>query len=88
MQTISIENEWNLPTVALKKLKDLQKDFKRLDEDSLGRLKKSILKHGLFVPKFVWIEGKTHYIVDGHQTVRALKALVGDGYICPDLPYL
>lgn len=88
MDQISIVNEWNLPTVPLKKLKDLQRDFKKIEPEMLDKLKRSIMKHGLFVPKFVWIDEGEYYIVDGHQTVKALRSLVADGFICPDLPYL
>ena len=41
-------------TLPLDKLVDFQGDAKTITQDNLDKLKRSILKHGFFVPVFVW----------------------------------
>ena len=72
MKTIKVENPNNLPTIEYKKLEDLQGDLKTLPEENLEKLKKSILRFGFKIPKFVWIDNGHYYILDGHQTKKAL----------------
>jgi hypothetical protein len=79
---VIVSNPGNLPTMSYKELEDFQGDLKTLSDDALEKLKHSILKHGIFVPKFVW---KGH-ILDGHQTCKALTELEAEGYEIPDLP--
>ena len=64
---IIVKNPNNLPTTSYKNLKDLQGNLKTISKDNLEKLKQSILKYGIFVPKFVWIENnKNYWIEDGH----------------------
>ena len=88
MKKIIVHNENKLKTINFKKFHHFQGDFKKeLLEEELTKLKNSIIKHGVFVPKFVWIDDKKHYILDGHQTKTALQSLEDEGYDIPDIPY-
>ena len=84
---IKILNPNNLPTIPYSKLEDFQRDLKkRITEEALDKLKKSILKHGIFVPKFVYKENGQYLTMDGHQTKKALISLEVDGYEIPEIP--
>ena len=85
---IEIDNPNNLSTIAYSKLVDLQGDLKILSESNLNKLKLSIIKYGFFVPKFVWKSDGKHYILDGHQTVKACESLEAEGYEIPGIPYV
>lgn len=86
---IIVKNPNNLPTISYKNLKDLQGNLKTINKDNLEKLKQSIIKYDIFVPKFVWIENnKNYWIEDGHQTIKALAALEKEGYSIPDIPYV
>ena len=86
---IIVNNSNHLPTTSYKNLKDLQGDLKTLSKENLEKLKQSILKHGIFIPKFVWIQNnKNYWIEDGHQTIKALAALEKEDYTIPDIPYV
>ena len=83
---IEVHNPMNLPTVHYTELEDLQGDFKSLPPENYEKLKASILKHGIFVPKFVWRSGKKLYCIDGHQTKRVLASVEKDGILVPKIP--
>jgi len=83
---IRVYNPNHLPTIPYSKLENLQGDLKRLSEEDLDKLKASILKHGIFVPKFVWSQDEKYWTMDGHQTKKALTSLHIDGYTIPDIP--
>jgi len=84
---VEIHNENDLPTVSYKKIKDFQEDLKLdLLPYELDKLKRSILKHGIFNPKFVWKNGDDYFMLDGHQTKKALASLEDDGYEVPEIP--
>lgn len=74
-------------TVDISKLKGIQGDLKTITRKNLEKLKNRILKKGFNVPYHVWINGKTWYILDGHQRTRALLELQAQGYTIPELPY-
>ena len=67
-----------LPFYPLADLLELQGELKDLTERNAAKLRRSIAKHGIFVPFFIWPapDGNT-YILDGHQRKRTL---VKDGY--------
>jgi len=89
IKKIIVHNPNHLPTTSYKNLKDLQGNLKTLSSENLEKLKQSILKHGIFIPKFVWIENsKNYWIEDGHQTIKALASLEKEGYTIPDVPYV
>ena len=68
----------DLPHYQLGDLLELQGDLKDLTERNAAKLRRSIAKHGVFVPFFVWpAPDGNKYILDGHQRKRTL---VTDGH--------
>jgi len=87
MKTIKVENPNSLLTVSYEKLEDLQGDLKTLPEENLEKLKRSIRQFGFKIPKFVWIDRGHYFLLDGHQTKKALESLEAEGYTIPEVPY-
>lgn len=90
MKVLKVHNSDNLPTIAYSKLVDFQGDLKhQIEPEALEKMRNSLKKHGVFVPKFVWFDksGKAN-IMDGHQTKQALKSLEADGWKIPEIPYV
>ncbi len=85
---IKVDKLNGLPTIHYNQLEDLQGNFKSITEENLNKLKNSIIKHGIFLPKFVWIENKHIWTVNGHQTIKALMSLEKDGYSIPEVPII
>lgn len=85
---IKVHNPNNLQTVSYTDLEDLQGDFKTLSSDAAKKLKTSIMRHGIFIPKFVWKSGKKLYCLDGHQTKKVLASIEEDGNEVPDIPVI
>lgn len=85
MESIKVYNEDNLPTIDYNQLEDLQGDLKTIKQTELNKLKKSIMKHGIFLPKFVWKNNGKYWTLDGHQTKKALTELA-DQYDIPNIP--
>ena len=85
---IKIHNPNNLPVIDFHELKELQGDLKITTPAKIEKLKSSIIKYGVFVPKFAWINNGAYYIEDGHQTVKALTELEKGGYVIPPIPYV
>ena len=72
--------------IALADLTPLQGDLKALSDANFEKLKRSILKHGITFPFFVWQNDGTNYILDGTQRDRVLKRMSDEGYEIPLLP--
>lgn len=86
-KTIRVTTEEKIPTFELSLLESLQGDLKTLDETNFAKLRKSVEKHGFFVPMFIWNNGKTLKLIDGHQRVRLMTYLRDqEGYAIPRLP--
>lgn len=85
---VKVSNQTNLPTIDFHKLSVIQGDLKTLSETNKAKLCKSILKHGFFVPCFLWKSGEDMFILDATQRYLALKELEKQGYIIPDIPYI
>lgn len=85
---VIVHNPNNLPTIDYHKLSILQGSLKTLSETNKGKLCKSILEHGYFIPAFVWKSGEDMYILDATQRYHALKELEKQGYTIPDIPYI
>lgn len=73
-------------TVNVADLKPFQGDLKEMSAESAGKLKASILKYGWRFPVFVWRDGKTDWIHDGHGRVIVLEKMLKEGYVIDDLP--
>lgn len=89
-KTIIAHNPNNLPLIHYSDLCDFQGDFKAdIGAEQLKKLKNSIIKHDIFIPKFVWFDPDGRAcILDGHQTKKALKSLEDDGWEIPMIPYV
>jgi hypothetical protein len=85
---IIIHNPNNLPVIDFHELKEMQGDLKITTPTKIEKLKSSIRKYGIFIPKFVWVDNGTYYIEDGHQTIKALRELEKGGYTVPLIPYV
>ncbi len=84
---IKVYNPSNLKVIEYTKLEDFQGDLKTITKENLEKLKKSIIEHGFAIPKFVWINEGHYYILDGHQSKKALIELEKEGYRIPKIPY-
>ena len=67
-------------------LTPLQGELKQLSKQSFEKLKRSILKHGITFPFFIWQDGGANYILDGTQRDRVLVQMAAEGYTIPALP--
>lgn len=72
--------------IEIDKLTPLQGNLKELSTANFEKLKRSILKHGISFPFFIWQSEGVNYIVDGSQRDRVLSKMVQEGYECPPLP--
>lgn len=72
--------------LALDELVEFQGGLKKLSKKNMEKLKARILEDGFNVPFFVWKHDGTNSLLDGHQRIKALKSLQGDGYEIPQLP--
>src|SRR5215831_14702564 len=73
-------------TIKLEDLTPIQGDLKELSHRNFEKLKKSILKHGLSFPFFVWRHDGQNFVLDGHQRDRVLRKMQEQGYQVPPLP--
>jgi ParB-like nuclease domain len=70
----------------LSQLTPLQGGLKELSDANFEKLKRSILKHGITFPFFVWQSEGENFILDGTQRDRVLKRMAEEGYGVPSLP--
>lgn len=75
-------------TLKLSELHDFQGNLKVLTFENQGKLEREILELGFSEPVSVWVDKKKKaHILNGHQRVRTVKALVERGsHACPGLP--
>lgn len=64
----------------------MQGELKELSTRNFEKLKRSILKHGIAFPFFVWQNDGANYILDGTQRDRVLSKMVAEGFTVPPLP--
>jgi ParB-like nuclease domain len=64
----------------------LQGGLKELSDANFEKLKRSILKHGITFPFFVWQNNGNNYILDGTQRDRVLTRMAEEDYEVPPLP--
>ena len=67
----------HLEKVPVSDLVPFQGDLKELPRKNYLKLKRSLLNYGVVVPFFVWVNGDTCYINDGHQRQRVFN---GEGW--------
>jgi hypothetical protein len=72
MKTIAIRCSAAV-NLELADLAPLQGDLKGLSNANFEKLKRSILKHGITFPFFVWQSEGRNYILDGTQRDRVLE---------------
>src|SRR5215468_3526861 len=72
--------------LQLRELTPLQGELKELTGANFQKLKRSILKHGISFPFFIWQDNGTNFILDGTQRDRVLGRLATEGYNIPRLP--
>lgn len=75
-----------LHTLALEELTEFQGGLKIRDESDIEKIRKSIADYGFATPFFIWRNGATNYVLDGHGRVKALQAMQQAGEIIPPLP--
>lgn len=73
-------------TLDLSQITDFQGDLKERTNDDMAKIKRSILKHGIAFPLFIWRSGKINYCLDGHCRTRALREMQAEGETIPPLP--
>ena len=89
-KTLVVHNPNNLPTMLYTEFVDFQGDLKELmSSEEHEKIRASLLKHGIFVPAFVWFdEDECPNILDGHQRKTAFASLEAEGYEIPEIPYV
>jgi hypothetical protein len=73
-------------SIDLASLQPLQGNLKELSHRNFEKLKRSVLKHGLSFPFFVWQHDGVNYVLDGHQRDRVLRRMQEEGYDVPPVP--
>ncbi len=67
MKQIQVHNPGNLPVMSYRELQDFQEKIlstREIEPGALRKLRNSLIKHGVFVPKFTWIDSGTAHIAD------------------------
>jgi ParB-like chromosome segregation protein Spo0J len=86
---LKVHNPNKLATIDYKQLEDFQGDFKLpMSDENLTKLKNSLVRYGVFIPKYVWVDKGKFKVLDGHQTKKALQELENEGYEIPGIPYV
>ncbi len=90
IKVLKVYNPNNLPTLPYTQLIDFQGDLKHpIEPDALEKMRNSLKKHGVFVPKFVWFDDAGNAnILDGHQTKQGLSSLEADGWTILPIPFV
>jgi hypothetical protein len=71
--------------VKWRTLKWFQGELKYISEESLEKLKRSIIINDFAMPFHVWKDKKVIWILDGHHRQKVMLSLDADGVIIPDL---
>lgn len=73
--------------VPLETLQYFQGNLKTLTKPQYEKIRKSIEKYGFAFPVFVWKDGETNHIIDGHQRVFTVREMLNDGFtLAADVP--
>lgn len=73
-------------TLPLEELTEFQGNLKERDNVDIGKIVKSIKKHGFSFPFFVWNHDAINHVLDGHGRLKALQQMVAHGENIPELP--
>lgn len=73
-------------TLPLDDLTEFQGNLKERDNVDIGKIIKSIKKHGFSFPFFVWNHDAINHVLDGHGRLKALQQMVAHGENIPELP--
>jgi hypothetical protein len=73
-------------TVDWHELKEFQGGLKSRDDSDYEKMKTSLLKYGWSFVMYYWNDGKTKWILDGHNRKHVLQNLEKEGYFIPPLP--
>lgn len=73
-------------TLPLEDLTEFQGNLKERDNVDIGKIIKSINKHGFSFPFFVWNHDAINHVLDGHGRLKALQQMVAHGENIPELP--
>ena len=73
-------------TLPLEELTEFQGNLKERDSVDVGKIIKSIRKHGFSFPFFVWNHDAINHVLDGHGRLLALKQMAHEGENIPELP--
>lgn len=73
-------------TLPLEELTEFQGNLKDRNSVDVGKIIKSIRKHGFSFPFFVWNHDAINHVLDGHGRLLALKQMAKDGENIPELP--
>ncbi len=73
-------------TVDWHELKEFQGGLKSRDDSDYEKMKTSLLKYGWSFVMYYWNDGKTKWILDGHNRKKVLQKLEEEGYFIPPLP--
>ena len=72
--------------VDFKLLNIIQGELKSLSQEGYNNLKKSILKHGIHSPCYVWYHNNQLDLLDGTQRKRTYGQMETEGYKIPLVP--
>lgn len=72
--------------VGIETLVELQGNLKTLDREGYFKLRQQIVENGFSFPIQVWFNEGVYKILDGHQRLRVVKQMIGEGWECPLLP--
>jgi hypothetical protein len=73
-------------TLPLDQIIEFQGEFKKRDQYDIENIKKSLKKHGIAFPFFIWEHEGVHHCLDGHGRKLALVQLRQEGYAIPPVP--
>ena len=73
-------------TLNITEMTELQGTLKYREDTEYEKIMRSIYKHGIAFPFFVWKSGRTNFILDGHGRTEALKLENEKGITIPPLP--
>ena len=74
-------------TLPFSEMTEFQGELKSLSKEDYEKLRRQLETSGYSFPISIWkAPDGLNYILDGHQRLRTIKAMVADGWEIPDLP--